>query len=102
MYGGAHSACDTKRMAKKAKDPGKLEAALKELEALVERLENGDLSLEESLAEFERGVHGDTWWNLSRRQPQPVDGLGENGPPRLDPREPVSSVTTHPKVAIKS
>ncbi len=27
-----------------------------ELEAIVERLEKGDLSLEESLAQFERGV----------------------------------------------
>jgi exodeoxyribonuclease VII small subunit len=32
------------------------EAAMRELEELVERLEQGDLSLEESLAAFERGV----------------------------------------------
>jgi len=32
------------------------EAAMRELEQLVERLEQGDLSLEESLAAFERGV----------------------------------------------
>ena len=32
------------------------EAALEELEALVERMETGDLSLEESLRAFERGV----------------------------------------------
>lgn len=32
------------------------EAAMHELEELVERLEQGDLSLEESLAAFERGV----------------------------------------------
>ncbi len=32
------------------------EQALKELESLVERLENGDLSLEESLQTFERGI----------------------------------------------
>ncbi|GAB4291313.1 MAG: exodeoxyribonuclease VII small subunit [Methylophaga sp.] len=32
------------------------EAAVKELEALVERLEQGDISLEESLALYERGV----------------------------------------------
>lgn len=32
------------------------EAALEELEALVERLEQGDLPLEESLRSFERGV----------------------------------------------
>ncbi len=32
------------------------EAAMRDLEALVERLELGDLPLEESLAAFERGV----------------------------------------------
>lgn len=32
------------------------EAAMQELETLVERLEQGDLPLEESLAAFERGV----------------------------------------------
>ena len=33
------------------------EAALEELETLVARLEEGDLSLEDSLRCFERGVH---------------------------------------------
>jgi exodeoxyribonuclease VII small subunit len=33
-----------------------LETALKELESLVERMEQGDLSLEESLKLFERGI----------------------------------------------
>ena len=32
------------------------EAALKELESLVERMEQGDQSLEQSLKDFERGV----------------------------------------------
>ena len=32
------------------------ESAMKELEQLVDTLENGDLSLEQSLAHFERGV----------------------------------------------
>lgn len=32
------------------------EESLEELEALVEQLEDGDLSLEESLAAFEKGV----------------------------------------------
>ncbi|HEV7614466.1 MAG TPA: exodeoxyribonuclease VII small subunit [Steroidobacteraceae bacterium] len=32
------------------------ESAMRDLEELVERLEQGDLSLEESLAAFERGV----------------------------------------------
>jgi exodeoxyribonuclease VII small subunit len=43
------------------KDELNFEAALGELEALVEQLERGDLALSESLAQFERGV------SLSRR-----------------------------------
>jgi exodeoxyribonuclease VII small subunit len=35
---------------------GKLEESLEALESLVERLESGDLSLEQAVAEFERGV----------------------------------------------
>ena len=42
-------------MAKK-KAPQDFEAALKELEALVERMEKGDIGLEESLKHFERGI----------------------------------------------
>lgn len=33
------------------------EAALAELEQIVQRLEQGELSLEDSLRQFERGVH---------------------------------------------
>jgi len=40
---------------KKAKSVD-FEAAMAELEAIVERLEQGDLPLEESLRQFERGV----------------------------------------------
>jgi exodeoxyribonuclease VII small subunit len=36
--------------------PPDFEASLAELEALVERLERGDLPLEEALSSFERGV----------------------------------------------
>ncbi|MGM0594925.1 MAG: exodeoxyribonuclease VII small subunit [Pseudomonadota bacterium] len=32
------------------------EASLQELEALVEKMERGDLSLEQSLKDFERGI----------------------------------------------
>jgi exodeoxyribonuclease VII small subunit len=42
-----------------SKDPGKepdFEQALAELEQLVERLERGDLPLDEALKTFERGV----------------------------------------------
>ena len=40
------------------KDPAdkKFEAALEELEQIVERLESGELSLEDSLSAFENGV----------------------------------------------
>jgi exodeoxyribonuclease VII small subunit len=43
----------------KAQDDPKpldFEAAMRDLEQIVERLEHGDLPLEESLAAFERGV----------------------------------------------
>lgn len=36
--------------------PARFDEALAELEGLVEHLEQGDLSLEESLTQFERGV----------------------------------------------
>lgn len=42
-------------MAKRGKTPG-FEDALQELESIVERLEKGELSLEESLKDFERGI----------------------------------------------
>jgi len=43
-------------VARKNNDEFDFEKALAELESLVERLEAGDLSLEESLKDFERGV----------------------------------------------
>jgi len=41
---------------KKTDNPLDFEKALEELEQLVERLEAGELPLETSLAEFERGI----------------------------------------------
>ena len=43
-------------MAKKQAKSPDFEKSLKELESLVEKMEQGDLSLEESLQQFERGV----------------------------------------------
>jgi len=43
-------------VAKKRSTPPDFENALKELEGLVEQMEKGDLSLEESLRHFERGI----------------------------------------------
>ncbi|BAN68723.1 exodeoxyribonuclease VII small subunit [endosymbiont of unidentified scaly snail isolate Monju] len=43
-------------MSKADNDDISFEQALGELEALVERMESGELSLEESLASFEQGI----------------------------------------------
>lgn len=43
-------------MSQEKKQSIDFEGALKELEALVEKMEQGDLSLEQSLEHFERGV----------------------------------------------
>jgi len=43
-------------MTKKKTVPPSFEQSLSELEALVERMEGGDLSLEESLSAFEQGI----------------------------------------------
>ena len=48
-------AMSTKRAEKEAK-PVDFESAMRDLEEIVERLETGDLPLEESLAAFERGI----------------------------------------------
>ena len=42
--------------AKKTEETPDFEQALKELESLVEQMETGELSLEDSLARFERGI----------------------------------------------
>lgn len=39
------------------KTPPKFEKALEELEQIVERMEAGEISLEESLKQFERGIY---------------------------------------------
>ena len=43
-------------MNEKPQDPPDFEKALEELESLVEQLESGDLSLDQSLQQFKRGV----------------------------------------------
>ncbi|MCS3902729.1 exodeoxyribonuclease VII small subunit [Methylohalomonas lacus] len=47
---------DSKPAADPAAEKFDFEAALAELEQLVERMEQGELSLEESLQQFERGI----------------------------------------------
>jgi exodeoxyribonuclease VII small subunit len=44
------------KMAKKELEKKRFEEALEELEKVVERLESGELSLEDSLAAFEEGI----------------------------------------------
>ena len=43
-------------MAKKKTDKIDFESAIKELETLVEQMEQGDITLEQSLENFERGI----------------------------------------------
>lgn len=45
-----------KKMLENSAQPPDFESALAELEALVQRMENGDLALDAALREFERGV----------------------------------------------
>jgi len=43
-------------MPKKAEQPARFETSLQQLEQIVNRLESGELPLEDALNEFERGV----------------------------------------------
>lgn len=43
-------------MSKKTTTPASFESSLEALESLVNRMENGDLTLEESLKSFEQGI----------------------------------------------
>lgn len=52
-------------MPKKNEAPASFETALGELEQIVNRLESGDLPLEEALSEFERGVQLARQWAKS-------------------------------------
>ena len=45
-----------KKPSPKSTETFSFEAALEELELLVERMEQGDITLEESLKDFERGI----------------------------------------------
>ena len=58
-------------MAKKQATEPTFEDSLKELETIVERMESGELSLEDSLTAFERGTL------LSKRCQQALDAAGK-------------------------
>ena len=74
-------------MAKKSTSPTHFEDALKELEALVARLEHGELPLEESLQSFERGIElTRTCQTALQEAEQKVQALvDKNGQPTLAP-----------------
>lgn len=62
------------------------EAAIKELETLVERMEHGEQSLEQSLRDFERGVElTRTCQQALQEAEQKVQQLLENGKAELTP-----------------
>ncbi|MEJ7747586.1 MAG: exodeoxyribonuclease VII small subunit [Luteimonas sp.] len=61
------------------------ESSLDELETLVEKMEHGELSLEESLAAYERGV------GLYRRCQQALEQAELRVRLLTDPQEPASS-----------
>ncbi|OGT63627.1 MAG: exodeoxyribonuclease VII small subunit [Gammaproteobacteria bacterium RIFCSPHIGHO2_12_FULL_45_12] len=44
-------------MAKKTEQLPQLEASLTELSELIDKMEHGELSLEQALTQFERGIH---------------------------------------------
>lgn len=76
-------------MARKKEEPVDFERALGELEALVERMEQGEMTLEESLRSFERGM------SLTRQCQKALDEaqqkvdklLEEDGETRVTPFE---------------
>lgn len=72
-------------MAKKT--PPSFEQALEELEHIIEQMEQGEISLEESLKSFERGIHlTRTCQQALRDAEQKVQQLVEkNGTARLEP-----------------
>lgn len=73
-------------MAKKSALPD-FEAALSELEKLVEKMESGEQSLEEALAAFQRGIElTRTCQQGLKEAEQRVDKLlAENGEVRIEP-----------------
>lgn len=69
----------TNAMTDKPSTPPDFEKALSELEGLVRKLESGELSLDESLAEFKRGV------DLTRQCQSVLDKAQQTVEQLLDP-----------------
>jgi len=66
-------------MSKKAEQDPDFEKTLSELEKLVEKLEEGDLTLDESLSGFKRGIE------LTRRCQQVLDNAQQTVDQLIDP-----------------
>jgi exodeoxyribonuclease VII small subunit len=66
------------------------EKALEELEALVEKLESGGLALDQSLADFKRGIE------LTRQCQAVLDRAQQSVEQLLDPEEEGSAVPFEP------
>jgi len=62
-----------------AREPKDFESALKELEALVLDMENGDLSLEDSLAAYKRGMQLSTFCQKKLEDAEMQIKVLENG-----------------------
>jgi exodeoxyribonuclease VII small subunit len=77
---------ETPRVARDSKTPD-FEQALAELEGLVERLERGDLPLDEALKAFERGVAltRQCQSSLQAAQQKVEILLKRNGQPQIEP-----------------
>ena len=67
------------------KEPPSFEAALEELETIVERMEDGEPSLEESLKLFERGM------DLTRRCQKALDEAEQRIRSHADSESPVAT-----------
>ena len=83
-----HLTFNVARVKSKPKLPD-FEQSLAELEALVTKLEQGDVPLEEALKTFERGVGRTRPSQTPRRTPQPkvVVLLARNGEESVEPFE---------------
>lgn len=68
-------------MSKQKETLPEFEKALAELESLVEKLESGDLALDQSLADFKRGVE------LTRQCQKVLDSARQSVEQLLDPED---------------
>ena len=82
-------------LAPETENPGaapSFEASVRKLGEIVERLESGELPLEESIALFEQGVllsrEAQARLDAAEKRVEQLLGFDENGKPRVAPIEP--------------